>query len=275
MPTHPYRSQAKDALARARLQLAAKELRYAALELRMAMEALTYDRAQAYAKEIPPQEMATWQPAKVMQTLLEIEPHADQSYSLSFGEEPFPGGPPEKMHSLGTETVFSLQKIKKHYNAVGSVLHMPTMQQIEKQPHEDMTKLQTRLELIADELGKSLASPVSNFTVGVFSSIECLRCAKPIRKRLPPDLEAVDAVCYSCSAPYRLSRVGEKVIWEPVAQDWTCQSDGCSQVFTIWRDMVKDGAAWECKICKKSYQFRIAIFPDDAIDTSTDQTGSS
>lgn len=71
-----YRSVARQATERAKSLLATAnddQLRYAALELRFAMEALTYDRAQAYAKEIPPEEMATWQPDKVMKVLLEID----------------------------------------------------------------------------------------------------------------------------------------------------------------------------------------------------------
>lgn len=89
--------QARQATNRAIALLASgidEQLRYAALELRFAMEALTYDRAQAYVQEIPPDEMATWQPDKVIKVLLKIDPTADSSYTLSIGEEPYPGGMP-------------------------------------------------------------------------------------------------------------------------------------------------------------------------------------
>lgn len=106
MSKHKYRTLARQATDRAKALLATDnddQLRYAALELRLAMEALTYDRAQAYAREIPPEELATWRPDKVMRVLLEIEPTADRSYTLRIGEEPYPGGTPEKMHTLGTD----------------------------------------------------------------------------------------------------------------------------------------------------------------------------
>jgi hypothetical protein len=260
-----YRTQAKEALARAHEQLAAKNLRYAALELRMAMEALTYDRARAYAKEIPPKEMATWQPSKVMQALLEIEPAADQSYSVSLGEEPYPGGKPDKMHFLGTETVFSLAQLQKHYHAVGSVLHTPTMHQIEKGKPIDQAKLQARLELIAQDLSKALSSPIYNFTLGEFSTIDCMRCGDPIRKRMPPDKDEVQATCFSCEARYFVGKQDGKAIWKPQGSDWACRTPGCDEVFTLWRDMFKDGASWACPSCKAKYRIGFGVYTDDPL----------
>lgn len=54
-----YRSDARTHLTDAIEELAVGEdrrLKYAALELRMAMEAVTYDRALAYKDELPPAE---------------------------------------------------------------------------------------------------------------------------------------------------------------------------------------------------------------------------
>lgn len=266
MASYPYRNKAKEVLTRAKQQLAAGQLQYAALELRLAIEALTYDRAQSYAKEIPPAEMGTWQPNKVMQVLLEIEPHADQSYSVRIGQEPYPGGEPEKMMPLGTETVFSLAKIKKHYNAVGNALHMPTMQQIEAGQPSDQAKLKSRLELVADELDKALSSPIANFNFGLFSTADCFRCGKSIRKRISAESETVEAICFECKAPYRVSKLGNQVKWEPIAEDWPCKTEGCPEVFTLWRDKVINGAAWQCKSCQTNYQFRLAIFTDSAAE---------
>jgi hypothetical protein len=66
MTGHPFRSEAREALRRAKPLIDKAEnlqqLRYAALDVRLAMEALTYSRAQAYEKELPSSEIATWQP---------------------------------------------------------------------------------------------------------------------------------------------------------------------------------------------------------------------
>lgn len=60
-----YRNDAREYLQRSKNELNSSDnerLKYAVLELRMAMEALTYDRALAYKDEFPPNEYETWQP---------------------------------------------------------------------------------------------------------------------------------------------------------------------------------------------------------------------
>lgn len=263
-----YRACARGATDRAKALLAAgddDQLRYAALELRFAMEALTYDRAQAYAKEIPPEEMATWQADKVMKVLLEIEPTADSSYTLSIGKEPYPGGTPTKMHALGCDTVFSLAELKKHYHAVGAALHTPTMQQMEQAKHLNVAKLRQRLEEIAQALTKSLDSPIRNFTFGRFASIDCGRCGKSIRRRFPTDQQAVEAKCFSCGSTYRISLTeAGKVWWEPVTCEAKCPTENCSANFVFWMDEVKPGACWSCSECKMPYRMELGISPDKA-----------
>lgn len=261
-----YLSRAREATDRAKALLATgvdDQLRYAALELRFAMEALTYDRAQAYAKEIPPEEMATWQPDKVMKVLLEIEPTADRSYTLRIGEEPYPGGTPTKMHTLGSDTVFSLAELRKHYHAVGSVLHTPTMQQMEQAKPFDAAKLRMRLEAITQALTKSLESPIRNFTFGNFASLPCKRCGKSIRKRLPTGRQPIEAKCFSCGAPYRVSLLDDGAVWwEPLTSQAKCPTESCSGKFVFWLDEVKPGAYWSCSECKKPYRLELGISPD-------------
>ncbi len=104
-----------------------ERLKYAMLELRMAIEALTYDRAIAYKKEFPPDEYETWQPQKVMAGLLEMDPMADRSRSLSYSREETEGSPPREWKRLGSEPVFNTAALKKHYHALGSYLHVQNM----------------------------------------------------------------------------------------------------------------------------------------------------
>lgn len=264
MVKHQFLHMARRATERAKALLAGgddNQLRYSALELRLAMEALTYDRAQAYVKEIPPEQMKTWQPDKVMKVLLEIEPTADSSYTLSVGEEPFPGGVPEKMQVLGTDTVFALADLRKHYHAVGSALHTPTMGQLEEGKPQDMGKLRQRLEAIASDLTKSLNSPVRNFTMGNFSNMDCQRCGNPIRKRMPHGQASVEAKCFSCGAAYELSTKDGQVWWKALFEEMACRTADCGEVFTIWQDKIRDGAAWQCRSCGQGYRIGYAVFP--------------
>ena len=84
----------------------------------MAMESITYERAKTYSAEIPPDEYATWQPRKIVQLLLEIDPNADKDSSLSYAIEDEFGKLGKNVSGLGTEKVLSLAAIKKHYDAL-------------------------------------------------------------------------------------------------------------------------------------------------------------
>jgi hypothetical protein len=83
-----FRSVARHAVSAAKVELASGDsdrLLYAALQLRMAVEALTYERAHAYRGLLPPAQCGAWQPRKVMQALLEMDPLADQGGTLLVG----------------------------------------------------------------------------------------------------------------------------------------------------------------------------------------------
>ena len=128
-----YRNLARQHLKHSEEQLAKgtdESLKYAALELRMAMEALTYDRAAAYKDEFPPKEYETWQPRKVMAVLLEIDPMTDKDSSIAIGSEEQYGVPAPKMTSLGTEKVLGLKTLKWHYDALGSYLHIQSLKSV-------------------------------------------------------------------------------------------------------------------------------------------------
>lgn len=255
--TRNFRHAARAALTRAKIEMESADverLRYAALELRFSMEALTYDRAHAFAAEIPPSEYGTWQPKKLLQVLLEIEPHADKGSTLCFGEEEVPGQRAQEMHSLGTETVFDFRALKKHYDALGSFLHMPTLKQLEERGNVDFAKLRARCEQIVAGLEAALASSIFNITLGSFAQIACVECGKPVRRRFPVGQESVEAQCPECPANYRLTLADAgKVRWQPLQQEVVCVVDSCGHTFSLWDREIERGAHWMCPKCHVRY----------------------
>lgn len=258
-----YRSDARHALRRANEELGTgddERLKYAALELRMSMESLVYDRALAYKEEFPPTEYETWQPRKVMAIMLEIDPTADKDSSLAFGIEPSPGVTPELMQGLGTERVLNMATIKRHYDALGSYLHVPTIKQRKNGVPVDPTKLRTRCEAIARYLADVLASPVWNAILGVFASIDCVNCGHPIRKRFPRDQEFVEAKCLECGATYRVTGAGDqKVHFEPDQVGIRCANVDCKTSIFPWRSEIEDGVGWICDVCGGRNEIRLMV----------------
>ena len=235
-------------------------LKYAALELRMAMEAITYDRAAAYKEEFPPEEYDTWQPRKVMAVLLEIDPMADQDSSIAIGIEEHYGVPAPEMSSLGTEKVLSLKVLKKHYDALGCYLHVQSLKNIRSGKALNYQKIRKRYEDISKFIAEVLSSPVFNCTVGMFSGIECGECGNPIRKRIPMGEETVVAKCYECKATYMVTEEGEdKAKWTPHQHEIECGNKDCQHKFVMWHHEIEIGKHWECPSCEGTNRFALGI----------------
>lgn len=248
-----YRLEAQSRLEAAKGELASGDdarLKYAALDLRMAMEALTYDRALAYKDEFPPDEYQTWQPRKIMAVLLEIDPTADADRSLAIGAEVEYGVPAPVMQSLGTDEVLNMATLRKHYDALGSYLHLPSIKQMKAGGSVDASRLRKRCEEIADEVDKSLSSPIFNITLGSFARFQCSRCERPIRKRLSHDTTEITAECFECRATYALSTLANgKVEIQAKRQELKCGGEGCAGVATMWDADTQPGRYWKCAMC--------------------------
>lgn len=258
-----YRNDARKHLGQANAEMhggSERRLRYAALELRMAMESLTYDRALAYKDEFPPDEYATWQPRKVMLVLLEIDPAADQNSALAAGVEVEPSAHPPVMKSLGSEMVLNMATLRKHYDALGSYLHVPTIQQTKDGKQHDFTKLRERCEQIAAYLAQVLSSKVFNVTLGEFSSIECVECGTRIRKRMPPGQQRLHVECFECIASYAILDNGDgKVEWKPLQQEVSCAKAGCAGGSVIWQREMQPGKYWRCRDCEGTNELTLGV----------------
>lgn len=248
-----FRHEARQALGRATAELCTSDearLKYAALELRLAMEALTYDRAEAFSAELPPTEYDTWQPKKLLQLLLEIDPTADKDSVLSFGIEKDYGIPAPVMQSLGAEKVLNLGVLKRHYDALGSYLHMPTIKQIAAGKGADATKFRNRCHEIAGFVEAVLASPVFNVTLGSFAEMPCQACSDIIHKRIPHGATSVEARCFKCPASYVVEAgEGNGVVWKPNQREILCAKPGCGSAVFVWNHELVPGNAWTCPEC--------------------------
>lgn len=258
-----YRNIARKHLKFAQNELGEKldqRLKYAALELRMAMEALTYDRALAYKDEFPPNEYETWQPRKVMFVLLEIDPMADKDSSVAYSEETKCGASESKKISLGSEKVLNMKVLKKHYDALGSYLHIQSMKQAQAGAVLDFDKLRVRLEEIANYVNGVLSSPIFNITLGNFARLDCMECGTPIRKRIPSDMQEFSAECYSCKATYtiRNNRNGE-VDWELHQHEIECANPNCHKKIVVLRHELEVGRQWECPSCNGKNTLVLAV----------------
>lgn len=253
-----FRWEARQSLARAKSELATsadQRLRYAALELRFALEALTYDRALAYRDYIAPEDFEVWQPRRVMDIILDIDPRAGSPVTIAIGLEHEYGKPPppEEMQSLGTDVPLSLKNIRDHYNALGSYLHMPSLAHALEDKSVDLVKLRSRCNEIAGLVEKILSSPIWNSTLGPVAVLkECSNqeCKQPIKRRLPDGKTSMDTNCFACKAEYSVTWGDDHIVeWQPKTTLAKCATKGCSGSIPLWPHEVKAGTGWRCEDC--------------------------
>ena len=236
-------------------------LRDSALALRMVIEALTYERAYLYKDDLPP-DHKTWQPRKLMEDLLQIDPYADKSISLSFGKKPSAEERAEKMFSLGTENVIGQKTIKEHYDALGSYLHVPTIKQLADDSGHNLKKLRVRCRGILEDLEKILGSPVMRVKMRRTISWVCSGCKNDIRRCFVKDQGERKVECFNCEATYILSEDDSgNVIWEPHLVTVKCPNNDCNHEFDIWEKEVKQGTCGVCPSCKKYYRICLGVEP--------------
>jgi hypothetical protein len=260
-----YRNKARRALERARAELNSNDeerLPYAALELRFAMEAITYDRAQAFKEELPYEEYSTWQPRKLVAVMAGIDPSIMKSSTLRIGVEDQPGVPSKNMKTIGTEFVLSAEDIKSHYDALGAGLHIPTMAQFQNDKLPDPVAVRARCNEIISIVDRVLSSRMWNSTFGVSSHIDCLRCQKPIRRRMPRGVKTLEAECFECKAQYNVEEQADgNVLWSPVTDEVPCANKGCVGKLALWPNEVRPGTYWTCKECGgvSELQLRVGV----------------
>lgn len=258
-----YRTAARKSLNRAKTELDSSDnnrLRYAALELRMAIESLVYERAAQFSQELSGKKLNTWQPKKLLSLLLELDPYADQSGTISFGAEEEPGKPPRVMTTLGRERVLSLIDIKKYYDRLGSYLHAPTLEQLENKTFANTDKTRKSCNEIFTIIKEVLDSTVFNVSLKLTTTKVCDKCGNEIIRRVPTDAKPFTAACINCSATYQLT-LGEdkKVYWNPKHYRMKCANSSCSEEEYIWASDIQPNAAWTCKGCGGANVFQLTV----------------
>ena len=258
-----FRHMARKALRKAKARLSAnndEDLLNAALQLRMAMEALTYERAMIYAEDLGPEKMKTWQPKQLMARILEVDPQAGQAGTLSYGIEPSLGARPETMTTLGTDNVLSLATLKKHYAALGSYLHTPTLDQLEKEKPHDMSKLRDRCRTIVNAIEVILSSEVWGVAITPRGTIDCTRCGEKLRRRIRDDVSSRKVQCWECGASYTMRlKKQRQVAFDPCQEEIPCVSEGCMATNYLWEDEFHIGTQWDCHSCSTKQRLMLSV----------------
>lgn len=195
-----------------------------------------------------------------MFALLELDPNADKDSVLAVGIEEELGISPKDMQGLGAEKVLGMAELRKHYDALGSFLHVPTLKQSMSGAHPDVAKLRSRCDEIVKFVEAVLGSTVYNITLGQFAALDCQECGKTLRKRMPPGQATVKMECFECPASYTAADIGGgKVECKPDQLEIACGNGQCGKKIVVWQRELQTGMGWTCPGCQGRNVFALAV----------------
>ncbi|WP_420429098.1 hypothetical protein [Kordiimonas sp.] len=253
------RCLAKESLTRAKKYLAETDnylIRSAALELRLAIESIVYSRAYKYRDELSCNDLETWQPRKVLDLMLAVNPIAWKGTELSLEVDDTASKTGKRWVKIGAEVSLTLQDVKKHYDALGSFLHTPTLAQLSKSGSPDFLRMRKRCIDISDLIESVLNSNMWNIRINVEVCLpECLRCDQPLRIFVDPKKEVNRGKCFNCGAGYTIKDATDgSPKLKPHQSKIPCVDDQCHGEAILWTDQIVVGYEWACPLCGLEHQ---------------------
>jgi DNA-directed RNA polymerase subunit RPC12/RpoP len=230
-----------------------EELKYACLDLRMCIELICYEKFELYLNEIPIDVFKMWQPRKVLNFLLEIDPYACFDHSLVVGREGKNGHWGEGSLVIDHKAI-TLKFVKDTYDKLGRYLHIPTTSD-QRSGHLEFMKKELRnylLKEVIPEMERLCESEGSaNITERI--SFECAYCGalwSPSKRSLEKFKIAVCPMD-GCRAQYDFSYVEGKPALHVKKRGYRCLT--CGEANFIEEHKLNEGLNIVCKKCSSNF----------------------
>lgn len=243
-------------------------LRYAALEVRRCLEAVVYEKLRVYDVLLPEDSVYKWQPPQAFDALIEIEPNAEESCTISIAMHKEPGSTEEThFQRLGVDERPKGKWIKKTWQKLGSYLHADW-------PFSS-GKPRSPLQPFLEKTLKELAPLVNNsFTMTMSNNIDfdCSGCGKIVRVMEKAVESSRRAACLNCGMRYRAEKPEETFLFYPDEPPFACE---CGAVFFIPSRHIEVGYKFACGGCKRAFQingfdWKFNAVIDDAVTSESE-----
>jgi len=224
------------------------QLIYAALELRRCIESIVYQELQVYGAVLPEDSVYKWQAAQAFDALIEIEPDAEDSFTVAVGLQEAPDKPPsEPLKVIGTDHRPNNRWVKKTWQKLGPFLHA-------EWPFARSTKpASPPRDFLVKKLDEVGLLVNSSFTFGMWNTIEfdcscCGAVAKVINKVVERTLRAT---CFSCNLRYTAEKDETGFTFFPDASPFTCE---CGAENFVPPHRLKIGHSFPCRSCNRIFE---------------------
>jgi DNA-directed RNA polymerase subunit RPC12/RpoP len=232
-------------------------LRYACLELRFCIEMLAYEQIELHEKELPEEVFRIWQPKRVIEEILLVDPDADKDSTLAIGIEGPNGEPAKEFFLLGRSWALTPRFIRANYHKLGSFLHAPSFERVRHGPF-DFQPLKAFLEKLLPELER-LCTSQSRHNLGMFSTFTCTECKNPVVRNTKSLKADSIVVCpkADCKARYTVEGFNTPVpLYHLIQAHYDCPA--CRTRNHVPQHKLEHGITIRCVKCSKRVAVRRA-----------------
>lgn len=241
-----------------------KSLTYAALEARLALERVCYERLRIAHKYISSDDLRTWKPQYVVQTVMEmVDPKIASEWQLQIGSKPDDDS--SEFIPIGTQKGFDPKYINQLWQAMSSFLHcdVPRESTQSISHYKPQEKMKQKIEETLCELDRIAEGSMMGALVLRQINFECVcgqingRSAIVLRND-----DIVNCVKEGCKEQYRIEKKDDEFFFERRVQHVECHKCGTKDRFKYreFHDLRKDQAAWFfCTECgeKNTFMWRL------------------
>jgi DNA-directed RNA polymerase subunit RPC12/RpoP len=224
-------------------------LRYACLELRFCIEAIVYEKLEAYSNYVPAAVLEKWQPNHAMKMLLQFEPMADEDFTLYVSPESEPGIPTGNWTCLGQHNTLKLSWLNKNYNKFGSYLHVKMGNKKVRETPEELSTIRKDIEIMLLEIERVVNSTIVGSTLASRIHFKCQVCEQPSLVNVDVLRKTSRAMCISpqCGAEYVACE--DEVGWGFKLAMTSFKCLKCEKTNSLENQHVALGIKFRCKHC--------------------------
>jgi len=214
----------------------------------MALEQLAYDMLKFYTKHLPEDATENWQPGKVIDALVQYDPSLEEDYAVSIRLD---GQDASKAHLLGEHRKISGRYIKKHYNKLSSLIHVPTPKQAKGErpsvsaTREYLTQLLTEFEQMFSSTIQLARAETLEF--------QCSGCSGPIIRniRVLQSDPFINCPSAGCAARYECMKKDDEWVVADHRVSIKCLS--CKESTAQYGSVLVEGRVYKCENCKAEH----------------------
>ena len=211
------------------------------------MEAIVYEKLEAYSKYVPGAIFQRWQPTHALKVLLQFEPGADETVRVRIAKESQYGVPSAgPWTTLGDHKTLKLGWLAKEYNRLGNYLHVPHGSQATP-PNAAQQK--TELIRIAKGLEDVLNSSIVAITLAERVGFACQVCGQANLANAEGVRKTGQAFCINPSCGLVYHAIEDQGGWKlvPEVSNFSCRD--CGAAIALPNNRLTIGLEFKCGSC--------------------------